>query len=252
MSLNTITQPSVDIDVDLVRTPFSESLDDETKSTVANAIWGFDLEDTDRLIRLAYYFDYYIDETTSTVVRTAKRDAVKTPIRSHTELVCFIHLLKQHPAKTRKDIKLAWQVSDASSRLNLDAALDLAVRVMFMTSCRSPTAYNIITTGQVFRPIWKEKESLEGFMGRIFPRYELDEGSKSDTIRAQKLKAYYLNDYANIRINWTNNLPDHLALQITGQWKSLCVFRHSGFLEMSSRALAEGDIGIPMAQSLSL
>lgn len=250
MSLNTVAQPSVDVDP--LRTPFSESLDDEIKSTVANAIWGFDLEDSDRLIRLAYYFDYYIDETTSTVVRTAKRDVVKTPIRSHAELVRFIHLLKQHPAKTRKDVKLAWQVSDANSTLNLDAALDLAVRVMFMISCRSPTAYNIITTGQVFRPIWKEKESLEGFMGRIFPRYELDEGSKSDTIRAQKLKAYYLNDYVSIRINWTNNLPDHLALQITDQRKSLCVFRHSGFLEMSSRALAEEDIGIPIAQSLSL
>ncbi|KAH0544928.1 hypothetical protein FGG08_001008 [Glutinoglossum americanum] len=230
-------------------------VDDEIRAEVANAIWGADPDDTERMQRLSHYFDYYIDETTSTVVRTTKRGTARSPIKSHTELLGFVRLLKQHPDKTRRDLKLICPANSAdasASALDLDAALDLTVRVMFMASCRSSTAYNIITTNLVFRPIWRESESLEGLVERVLPRYEIDQPGQTDTIRAQKLNVRYLYDYTKVRIEWTNNLPDHLFLQVTDEWISLRVFPHVGFLETCSRALAERDVGISTIESLSL
>ena len=108
----------------------------------------------------------------------------------------------------------------------------------------------MITTGHIFRPIQKESESSEAFE-RVLPRHEIELMKKVETIRARKLRVSYMKEYATINIEWTSNLPDHLFLQITDDWKSLQVFGHAGFLEMESRALAGYDRNISTSESLS-
>jgi hypothetical protein len=79
---------------------------------------------------------------------------------------------------------------------------------MFMTACRSQNAYNIVATMQIFRPKWKEQESLGEFVERVFPLCDVpDQGSRNVTIRAHKLTAHYLKQYLNIQYNGPITYP---------------------------------------------
>ena len=148
---------------------------------------------------------------------------VTRPIKTHIELLQFVRALKAYGDRTRKDIKQLADIGSAEGIcINVDAALDLTVKILFMISCRS--SVNMITTGHIFRPIWKESESLEAFFERVLPRHEIEPVEKIETIKARKLRASYIKEYATVNIEWTNNLPDHLFLQITDDWKSLQVF----------------------------
>lgn len=132
---------------------------------------------------------------------------------------------------------------------DIDGALDLTVKTMPLISCRSATP--TIITGHVFRPLWKDAESLEAFVERDLPGHDVEPLEKIDTVKVHKLRAPYIEKYANITIEWTGNLPDHLFLQITDTWKSLRIFKHAGILEMTSRVLSDHD-NISTAESLSL
>jgi hypothetical protein len=232
-------------------------LNDVVKVAIADAIWGDGLGDDESKKRLMHYFRYYLNETTATtVIRTSRRDSRRIPLQTHGELISFIRLLKQNPLSPRKDLKLDWQSvtpPTTEATLDLDGALDLTVRVMFMAACRSPTAYNVVTTGQIFKPSWKDEETLVEFIEKIFPRYELNQGNGAEPIRIEKLTAHYLKEYANVQIEWTNHFPDHLTLQRTNDGKYLYVFGHAGFLETCFRTLAEHklDENVPTGQALS-
>ena len=64
--------------------------------------------------------------------------------------------------------------------IDVDAALELTVEILFMISCRS--SVNMITTGHIFRPIRKVSESLEAFFERVLPRHEIEPVEKIETI----------------------------------------------------------------------
>jgi hypothetical protein len=219
---------------------FSNDLSDDAKTAIANAIWGQDAADAHRLARLKYFFNYYIFETIFTkILETSTRPEVRIPLKTHAEIIHSIGLLRHRYTTLRQTIKQEWHSGSpptAPPELDVDGALDLTVRVMFMVACRSPTAYNMMAAGHIFRPLWKADESLEMFLKRIFPRYRVDEGCKTDAINGAKLAISYLKDYAEIDIIWTNHLPDHLTLHKTDRWKSLYIFRQAGFLQTCSRA----------------
>ena len=121
------------------------------------------------------------------------------PIKTHTELLQFVRTLKAYGDRTRKDIKQLVDIGSAEGIcVDVDASLDLTVKILFMISCRS--SVNMITTGHIFRPIWKESESLEAFFERVLPRHEIEPVEKVETIRARKLRASYMKEYATIKI----------------------------------------------------
>lgn len=244
---NTFSDDTLDAD-------FSNRLDRDVRLAIADDIWGGEEYNNERDDLLGFFFQYYIEETTSPCARRAKRyhanPVVTRPIKTHIELLQFVRALKAYGDRTRKDIKQLADIGSAEGIcIDVDAALDLTVKILFMISCRS--SVNMITTGHIFRPIWKESESLEAFFERVLPRHEIEPVEKIETIKARKLRASYIKEYATINIEWTNNLPDHLFLQITDDWKSLRVFGHAGFLEMESRTLAGYDKSISTSESLS-
>jgi hypothetical protein len=231
-------------------------LSDGIKETIVEAIWGGSLG-VDGKRMLTHWFNHYLTETTSTTVLQILRPTEKSSLQTHIQLLTFIQLLKQHPCSPRKDLKILWQNGTpptSETALDPDRALDLTVRVMFMAACRSSAAYNVITTGQFFKPLWKEEDTLEELIERIFPRYELNEGGGTETIRPDKFTAHYLYQYADVQVEWTNHLQDHLILQVTNDSKYLYVFGYAGYLETCSRTLAchNIDSSLSTRQALSL
>ncbi len=230
---------------------FSKGLSDPIRLTIATAIWGKDDKVEERMQRLMHFFDYYKRET-KTAALSVPKDGGLASIKTHAELITFISVLKENPKKARLELKSHFP-SDSTVAIDTDAALDLTVRLMFMTACRSQNAYNFVSTMQIFRPKWKEQESLAQFIERVFPRCESpDQGSRDVTIRAHKLTAHYLKQYVNIQIQWTDHLSDHLVFQKGDSWKSLYIFCHPSVLEVGSKALAEYDLDTPTNTALSL
>lgn len=111
---------------------------------------------------------------------------------------------------------------------------------MFMAACRSPTAFNVVYTGQIFKPSWKDEDTLKEFIESVFPQYELNQANGAELIRTEKFSTHYLKEYVDVQFKWTNHLPDHLILQRTNDGKYLYVFGHADFLETCSRASGKG------------
>ncbi|KAL5392885.1 hypothetical protein DPSP01_000580 [Paraphaeosphaeria sporulosa] len=147
----------------------------------------------------------------------------------------------------KRELK-ALHATDDLANHDISTALDLAVRVMFMISCRS--SINSITTGHKLRPAWKDTESLSALVERVLPRHEVESLGQTEAIKAHKLRARYLRDYTHISIKWTNNLPDHLYLEVTEDWKTLQVFGQAGWLATALRALSEENEDLSLEESL--
>jgi hypothetical protein len=75
---------------------------------------------------------------------------------------------------------------------------------------------------------------------------------RTEGIKVHKLRAQYLRDYTHISIKWTDNLPDHLYLEVTEDWKTILVFGQAGFLATALRALSEENEELSLEESLSL
>jgi hypothetical protein len=239
-----------------LNTTFSKGLSDPIRASIATAIWGEDDKSEERLQRLMLFFEYYRRETT-TISLSVPKEGELTSIKTHAELIKFISLLKENPNKARQELKTLFPSAARQNAsfvaIDMDAALDLTVRLMFMIACRSQNAYNIVATMQIFRPRWKEQESLGQFVERVFPRCDVpDQGNQNVIIRAHKLTAHYLKQYLNIQIQWTDHLSDHLVFQKGDSWKSLYIFGYPSVIEVASKTLAEYDVNTPTNTALSL
>jgi hypothetical protein len=239
-----------------LNTALSQEPSDFIRASIATAIWGEGEKSDGRLQRLMLFFEYYRRETMTVSLLVPKRGE-SISLQTPADLIKFISLLKDNPQKARQDLKTLFLSTTNQNSLcvpiDLDAALDLTVRLMFMMACRSQNAHNIVPTMQVFRPKWKEQESLGQFVDRVFPRCDSpDQGSRNVTIRAHKLTAHYLKQYLNIQIQWTDHLSDHLVFQKGDSWKSLYIFCHPSVLEVASEAFADYDVDTPTNTALSL
>jgi hypothetical protein len=234
-------------------TDFSETLNDETRGEIVRSIWGKNQNGSndcndERIQRLSYFFEYYRRETLSALMLIPTRTGLK-PIHTHAELFMFISLLKENHQKNKRELR-SLPLLTTSSAVDTEAALDLAVRLMFMIACRSQAANNVVIA-QIFCPRWKDTESLENFVERVFPQYVADEGISSRSITMHKLAAHYLKTYAGIQLEWTDYLTDHLTLQKGETWKSLYIFRHPGFLDTGLRVFT-ADEDRSTAEALTL
>lgn len=129
--------------------------------------------------------------------------------------------------------------SEVSTTKPEKEALRLALRVTFMTACVTPGRW--ATTGQgIFRPTWKDTETLADFITRVYPT--ADPPQESQPISVGKLSVAYLERYACIQIKWTDRLSDHLTFMKGADWKSLYVFAHPAWLKMGLDTLERDDV----------
>jgi hypothetical protein len=151
----------------------------------------------------------------------------------HQHMLMILEILNEHPGRTKKDFE--HQIATAGNSAwttKTPLSLDLCLRLFFMTACRSSDTPQFVVTGRVFRPKWNASESIEAFFQRCFPQTPAHLDRATDRISPRKLSASFLRNHANIQIEWTDHLPDHLLLETHDECKILHLFRHPGFLKM--------------------
>ncbi|KAI3327594.1 hypothetical protein HD806DRAFT_327919 [Xylariaceae sp. AK1471] len=200
------------------------------KSLIAGEIWGPNPGNEHAQARL--------DTLSSFFIHFQNQQQFEQSLES--EIVPIIRLLKKHPEKRKSDLRDDCdRASIGSSATREGPSLDLALRCMFLTACSSPGSLTL-GGGSIFRPRWKESESLESYLNRVFP---ISRAPNQDlaVFRQGKLSASYLRSFASIQIKWTDSLSDHLILLKGEGWKSLYIFRHLGFLNVSLNVLSADD-----------
>ena len=140
------------------------------------------------------------------------------------------------------------RVSESSIPAQM-AALDLAVRVAFMTACSAASEETF--GGDLFRPRWQTNESLTAYIARVYPRAETPP-QDGRSIRVDKLAIGSLTSYASLEIYWTHRLSDHLLLLKKSNRKILYIFRHPAFLRVSLEILEAGDPALTQTASGTL
>jgi hypothetical protein len=250
-----MSTPLAEIFPDPLQSTFSTTLVPRVRTAIADGIWGPEDEASggrDEL--LEYYFNYYTKETLSprfSGVRYQRGGSdAANHIRTHKDLISFISLLKSSPQIARKAVKLMAKSDETLSTFDIDSALDLGVKIMLMISCIS--ARNVVTTGHIFRPQWRDSETLEELLQRALPRHEYEPSAKPETIRTRNLRYAYVSAYAKVSIEWTDNLPDHLCLQITDEWKTLKLFKHVAVLELALQCATKDERRTSVVNSLNL
>ncbi|KAI8629053.1 hypothetical protein F5Y19DRAFT_475614 [Xylariaceae sp. FL1651] len=200
------------------------------KSSIADEIWGPrpnpDLAQA-RLDTLASFFLYFDREKE---FEQAREDDMITVIRA----------FRQYPEKRKSELRNDYEsASTGSSSSSEGPVFDLVVRCMFLTACLPPVS-STIGGHSIFRPRWKESESLERYLARVFPVTRAPQQDLA-SFKLEKLSASYLKTFACVQIRWTDNLSDHLILLRGEGWKSLYLFRHPGFLKVSLDVLSDVD-----------
>ncbi|KAI0106400.1 hypothetical protein GGR51DRAFT_559815 [Nemania sp. FL0031] len=156
------------------------------------------------------------------------------------DIIATIRAFRQYPGKRKSELRIDSESVPARSSSSSDGPnFDLVVRCMFLTACSTPRSP---TMGghSIFRPRWKESESLERYLARVFPVTRAPQQDLT-SFRLQKLSASYLGSFACVRIGWTDKLSDHLILLKGEGWKILYLFRHLGFLKVSLDVLGDAD-----------
>lgn len=195
---------------------FGRDLDDDTKNAILDV---FGAKGAVSLGSMAPYFEYYRQEVKSSVIFS------RPPIRTHEDALQVFELLKANASKP----KTAVPATDGAA-----AALDLGVRTMFVTACKTPGTFG----GDVFNPVWKTDETLAAFVDRVYPRWAAPLDDRRNTaIAVARITAHALTTDARIRIEWTDRLTDHLELLVGADWKTIYVFRYPCYLKMCLKAL---------------
>lgn len=215
------------------------------KSSIADVIWGpIGDQETEqaRTQRLKSFFVCYQDEQDFEMLQ-------------YDDVFPTIRTLKQSPQVRRSELYREDSTSSTRDRTAEAALLDLAVRSMFLTACmrRAQPGTESLNRETIFRPCWKESESLIKYLSRVFP---VSQPPQQDLLafNADKLRASYLQAYASIQIEWTNYLSDHLVLLRGDTFKKLYIFRHPGFVKVSLERLAadEGESPQTLVEAVKL
>ncbi|KAI1125909.1 hypothetical protein F5Y10DRAFT_246127 [Nemania abortiva] len=156
------------------------------------------------------------------------------------DIIATIRALRQCPGKRKSELRSDSESISIHSSSSLDSPnFDLVVRCVFLTAC-SPPGSSTMGGDSIFRPRWKESESLERYLARVFPITKAPQQDLA-SFRLGKLSANYLRSFAYVQIRWTDKLSDHLILLKGEGWKSLYLFRHPGFLKVSLDVLSDAD-----------
>ncbi|KAK3314078.1 hypothetical protein B0H66DRAFT_643524 [Apodospora peruviana] len=202
------------------------AITNDFKLRIENSIWGTGATSRSSS-QLDWFFKYCHHEMGQAGVmpemRVEQLDAVLTALG----------ILKSDHNKPKREL---------CSLLSNPLVVDLSVRLMLATGCRAQATIG----GDIFRPRWKDHESLVQYIIRVYPQHdgisESAAGRGGQPISLRKLSADYLRAYADINIRWTEHLTDHLLLKKGPRWKNLYLFKHPAFILKSLQTLADAEL----------
>jgi hypothetical protein len=209
-----------------------DKADDER---LADAIWG-SADPRGSLKRVAALSNY-LDNARAELNFSC--DGASYGEESLSALLLAIHAIKSGGQKRKSSLRLESVLSGDEENQNPASVLplELAIRVAFFTSCLLPGQ---VVGGEIYRPRWKDTETLEGFIARVYPK---GPAASQDVRNVQigKLSVGYLAGYAGIELKWTHKLSDHLILLRGDGWKSLYIFQHLAVIRVSLDAMSASD-----------
>jgi hypothetical protein len=199
---------------------FSRDLDDDTKHAFLHAFGVNSTQGAESLVSMAPYFEYYRREMKSSTIFPSP------PIHTHEGALQVFKLLKAHATQAKSAIPAPQGAA---------AALDLGVRALLMTACKTPGTFG----GNVFNPVWKADETLAAFVDRVYPRWvtPVDDRRGTTVIALGRMTAHALSTESRIDIQWTDRLTDHLELLVGANWKTIYIFRYPCYLKTCLEAL---------------
>jgi hypothetical protein len=203
-------------------------LDSETKSEIISNLWpsshvspkDFDCEP---------YFTYYAKQCHHALHDQGKHILVRT----HQNIQDIAHELEA--LSTRDEIKLHLKSlftvpNHPHEDEILDNSIDLATRIYLMLNIGA-SKYAISSHSQV---IWEEG-NLKDFLAVYFNQPLV---LRNRSIKMERtLKACNLEKIAGIKIQWTDNMADHLRM-VDDDDKIVAIFHHASFLKRQNRYLS--------------
>jgi hypothetical protein len=213
-------------------------------ASIADAVWGKSVDqrsEAERTFTLQSYLKCCNGEKGLALSRNPH-------LLDETPLSALVSTIKMNRDRWKNE--LVDRASESSIQRQM-TALDLAVRVAFMTACL--VASEETFGGDLFRPRWQANESLTAYIARVYPH---DDTPPQDVrpLRVDKLAMSYLTRYAHLELHWTHRMSDHLLLLKKANRKILYVFRHPAFLRVSLETLEANDpsLGQTISGALSL
>lgn len=92
---------------------------------------------------------------------------------------------------------------------------------------------------------WRDSESISNVFEHAFRIFPALQSQAAISIKRSRLCARYLHDHADVEIEWTRHLPDHLELDRDG--KKLRVFELVSLLEIMKESSSDGGTDMPDA-----
>jgi hypothetical protein len=207
------------------------------------------------LTKLVAYFKCFdaLSGIYSTTAKTIVRIDGENDLEPHPtfNILAVVKALKRDPSLTRKALH-SIDLSSPSLEIAINskhAAVHLGVHLMLMIDCSTaekyPADYNISGV----RPIkWKNEESFQDFVERAFPKSDmlnLDFEGKENN-----LTAFNLQTYGHLRLIPTDNLVEHLLLDV--RRREVRIFHHTSYLKAHLKLSMSKELDCPITERLKM
>lgn len=209
-----------------------------------------------RLKRLARFFDYYKDLTR--LYEPDLRPGERAALKSHQDLLNIIQRLKAEPHISRTQFADVLFGNQPGPSLvvasDQEQAIDLAVRVMLMVNCSASYQTPGLLEHGAFQIPWRDSIPFSQFMSDIFPLTDHpslnDHSTESPCDMKAALSAKKLKKRAGINFHPTDDLRRHLKLDR----KNLVVeiYHHTAFLKEHLRLTKDCPKNLSISDYLKL
>ncbi|CZR41603.1 uncharacterized protein FPRO_11192 [Fusarium proliferatum ET1] len=209
---------------------------------IAEGLWGLQLQSTSRVDQLRAYFEHFQDQAGQLNVSmddvfTAAEILKESPDSTRQNLRNTIISALGHGRGIRNTTTSQIQRGNGASVPQDITTRDSEIEEIIVATLRVMLAVNInLDSRTVFLATpglnWGESQSLTSFLKETFPKHAYDDEPHTPFM-VSRLRARYLEDHADVQLEWTHHLPDHLMLNIGSQTKTLRVFDLVSLLEIT-------------------
>ncbi|KAH7222965.1 hypothetical protein BKA60DRAFT_564048 [Fusarium oxysporum] len=215
---------------------------------IAQRLWGLDLQSSRRVDQLSAYFDHFRDQAGQLNVSMddvfAAADILKNkPDSTRQHLRNTMTSALNHGQSTKDTTTSHVQHNSVVPGPQNITVRDSVIEETIVATIRVMLAVNInLDSRTVFLATlglnWGESQSLTSFIKETFPKHAYNDEPHTPFM-ASRLRARYLEDHADVQLEWTHHLPDHLVLNIGSQTKTLRVFDLVSLLEMTYEVMKD-------------
>ncbi|KAF4333599.1 hypothetical protein FBEOM_12586 [Fusarium beomiforme] len=229
------------------------------KREIVQRLWGLDLQSSSRVTRFNAYFNHFrhqaaqFDTSVESVLTTADilknnpdwtRQYLRNELSAKMSQILYpgdVMVNNQHNnqiSRPSQDTKDPQETIEATLITTVKVMLALNVNLDPQTVLLGPSDLE-----------WRENQSLISLIKGTFPRHAYNDEPHTP-ILTSRLRARYLEDHANVRLEWTHHLPDHLKLDVGNQTKTLRIFDLASFLEMTYEVMKDDPWEMSLEDSL--